>query len=93
VEWPTELGIQGNDKVRVTSAPQLLRGQASSPTFKPMYCGKKRYQIGIPIHQGYRVFRRTKQERKDDHQPPPPTVVIRTRTHRNLRFLVKLEKA
>ena len=56
VELAAELGIKGNDKVKVTSARSYYIAKAFvTKRIKPMMIdGKKIYQIGIPIHQGYR---------------------------------------
>jgi formate dehydrogenase major subunit len=56
VELAAELGIKGNDKVKVTSARSYYIAKAFvTKRIKPMTIdGKKIYQIGIPIHQGYR---------------------------------------
>ncbi len=56
VELAAELGIKGNDKVKVTSARSYYMAKAFvTKRIKPMTIdGKKIYQIGIPIHQGYR---------------------------------------
>jgi formate dehydrogenase major subunit len=56
IEMASELGIAGGDKVKVSS----IRGTYIAKAFvtkriKPMMInGKKVYQIGLPIHQGYR---------------------------------------
>ena len=55
-EMAGDLGIAGGDKVKVSS----IRGTYIAKAFvtkriKPMMIdGKKVYQIGLPIHQGYR---------------------------------------
>ena len=56
VELAAELGIRGNDKVKVTSARSHYVAKAFvTKRIKPMMIdGKTIYQIGIPIHQGYR---------------------------------------
>ncbi len=56
VELADELGIRGSEKIKVSSA----RGSYIAKAFvtrriKPMLIdGKKTYQIGLPIHQGFR---------------------------------------
>ena len=56
VELADEMGIRGAEKIKVTSA----RGKYIAKAFvtrrmKPMTIdGKKVYQIGLPIHQGFR---------------------------------------
>src|SRR5258708_8675092 len=60
VEMPVELaqdmGVKGGDRVKVTSARSFYIAKAFvTRRIKPMLIdGKKVYQIGIPIHQGYR---------------------------------------
>ena len=56
IELADELGIKGGDKVKVTSARSYYIAKAMvTRRIKPMMIdGKKTYQIGIPIHQGYR---------------------------------------
>jgi len=60
VEIPEELarerGIAGGEKVRVTSARGVYIAKAMvTKRIKPMVIdGKTTYQIGIPIHWGYR---------------------------------------
>ena len=56
VELADELGIKGGDKVKVTSARGHYVAKAMvTRRIKPMMIdGKKTYQIGIPIHWGYR---------------------------------------
>ncbi len=60
VEVPMELanerGIKGGDKIRVTSARASYVAKAMvTRRIRPMMIdGKKTYQIGIPIHWGYR---------------------------------------
>ena len=56
VELADELGIKGGDKVKVTSARATYIAKAMvTRRIRPMTIdGKKVYQIGIPIHQGFR---------------------------------------
>ncbi len=56
VELADELGIQGGEMVKVTSARATYTAKAMvTRRIKPMTIdGKKVYQIGIPIHQGFR---------------------------------------
>jgi formate dehydrogenase major subunit len=56
VELAHEMGIVGGEKVKVTSARSYYIAKAFvTKRIKPMTVdGKKIYQIGIPIHQGYR---------------------------------------
>ena len=56
VELADELGIKGGEKVKVTSARSHYIAKAMvTKRIKPMTIdGKKTYQIGIPIHWGFR---------------------------------------
>ena len=56
VELAGEIGIKGGDKVKVSSARGTYVAKAMvTRRIRPMTIdGKKVYQIGIPIHQGYR---------------------------------------
>ncbi len=51
-----EMGITGGEKVKVTSARgQYIAKAMVTKRIKPMMIdGKKTYQIGMPIHWGYR---------------------------------------
>jgi formate dehydrogenase major subunit len=55
-EMASDLGIAGGQKIRVTSARASYEAKAMvTNRIKPMMIdGKKTYQIGIPIHWGYR---------------------------------------
>ena len=55
-ELADEMGIRGGEKVKVTSARSFYIAKAMvTRRIKPMLIdGKKTYQIGIPIHWGYR---------------------------------------
>lgn len=56
VELADQMGVRGGEKIKITSA----RGSYIAKAFvtrriKPMTIdGKKVYQIGVPIHQGFR---------------------------------------
>jgi len=56
MELASDLGIKGGDKVKVTSARSSYIAKAMvTHRIRPMIIdGKKVYQIGIPIHFGYR---------------------------------------
>ena len=56
VELADEMGITGGERVKVTSARGTYVAKAMvTRRIKPMMIdGKKTYQIGIPIHWGYR---------------------------------------
>jgi formate dehydrogenase major subunit len=55
-ELAAELGIRGGDTVKVTSARSYYIAKAMvTGRIRPMVIdGQKTYQIGLPIHQGYR---------------------------------------
>jgi formate dehydrogenase major subunit len=91
------MGITGGEKVRVSS----IRGEYTAKAMvtkriKPMMIdGKKVYQIGIPIHQGYRGI--AEDEGKDARTLVnllTPTVYDPNAFTPEFKgFLVKLEKA
>src|SRR6266498_2047912 len=56
VELADEMGIRGGEKIKVTSARgQYIAKAMVTKRIKPMMIdGQKTYQIGIPIHWGYR---------------------------------------
>jgi len=55
-EMAKDMGLKGGEKLKVTSARSYYIGKAMvTKRIKPMMIdGKKTYQIGIPIHWGYR---------------------------------------
>ena len=101
VEIPFELaeekGIRGTDMIHVISA----RGTYTAKAFvtrrlKPMMIdGKKVYQIGLPIHQGFRGI--TEDEGRDARTPAnlltPAVTDPNAHTPESKGFLVKVEKA
>ncbi len=97
VELATELGIKGNDKVKVTSARSYYIAKAFvTKRIKPMTIdGKKVYQIGIPIHQGYRGIQEDagRDARTILNRLTPTVVDPNAYTPEFKGFLVKLEKA
>jgi formate dehydrogenase major subunit len=97
VELAAELGIKGNDKVKVTSARSYYIAKAFvTKRIKPMTIdGKKVYQIGIPIHQGYRGIQEDagKDARTILNRLTPTVVDPNAYTPEFKGFLVKLEKA
>ena len=97
VELAAELGIQGNDKVRVTSARSYYEAKAFvTKRINPMMIdGKKVYQIGIPIHQGYRGIQEDegRNARTIINRLTPTVVDPNAFTPEFKGFLVKLEKA
>jgi formate dehydrogenase major subunit len=97
VELANELGIKGNDKVKVTSARSYYVAKAFvTKRIKPMMIdGKKIYQIGIPIHQGYRGIQEDEERnaRTILNRISPTVVDPNAFTPEFKGFLVKLEKA
>src|SRR5215210_359558 len=97
VELAAELGIQGGDKVKVTSARSYYVAKAFvTRRIKPMQIdGKKVYQIGIPIHQGYRGIAEDegRNERTLVNRLSPTVFDPNAYTPEFKGFLVKIEKA
>ena len=101
VEIPAELaddlGIRGGEKVRVSSArSQYVAKAMVTRRIKPMMIdGKKTYQIGIPIHWGYRGI--AEDEGKTSLNPvnllSPTAMDPNAYTPEYKGFLVKVEKA
>jgi len=101
VEIPTELadeiGITGGERVKVTSArAEFIAKAMVTRRIKPMLInGKKTYQIGIPIHWGFRGI--SEDEGRTAHTPTnllSPTVVDPNAFTPEFKgFLVKLERA
>jgi formate dehydrogenase major subunit len=97
VELAAELGIKGNDKVKVTSARSYYIAKAFvTKRIKPMTIdGKKVYQIGIPIHQGYRGIQEDegKNARTLLNRLTPTVIDPNAYTPEFKGFMVKVEKA
>ena len=97
VELAGDLGIQGGDKVKVSSARGVYIAKAMvTRRIKPMTIdGKKVYQIGIPIHQGYRGIKEDegKMARTMVNLLSPAVTDPNAYTPEFKGFLVKLEKA
>ena len=97
VELAAELGIQGGDKVKVTSIRSHYIAKAFvTKRIKPMTIdGKKVYQIGIPIHQGFRGIQEDKErnERTLANRLSPTVYDPNAYTPEFKGFLVKVEKA
>jgi formate dehydrogenase major subunit len=97
VEMANEMGISGSEKIKVTSARGTYIAKAFvTRRIKPMMIeGKKVYQIGLPIHQGFRGI--TEDADRDARTPAnllTPTVVDpNAHTPEFKGFLVKVEKA
>jgi len=97
VELAADLGIKGGAKVKVTSARGTYIAKAMvTHRIKPMIIdGKKVYQIGIPIHQGYRGIQEDagKEARTLANLLTPTVTDPNAYTPEFKGFLVKLEKA
>jgi formate dehydrogenase major subunit len=97
VELANEMGLRGGEKVKVSSARSHYIAKAMvTRRIKPMMInGKKTYQIGIPIHWGYRGI--AEDEGKTAHTPAnllTPTVIDpNAYTPEFKGFLVKVERA
>ena len=97
VELAEEKGIRGRDMIHVISA----RGTYTAKAFvtrrlRPMMIdGKKVYQIGLPIHQGFRGI--PEDEGRDARTPAnlltPAVTDPNAHTPESKGFLVKIEKA
>src|SRR5271169_836290 len=101
VEIPAELadqmGIRGGEKVKVSSARGTYVAKAMvTKRIRPMTIdGKKVYQIGIPIHQGYRGIQEDagRVPRSIANMLSPTVTDPNAYTPEFKGFLVKLEKA
>ena len=92
-----EMGITGGEKLKISSARGQYIGKAMvTKRIKPMMIdGKKTYQIGIPIHWGYRGIK------EDEHETgltpanllSPAAIDPNAYTPEFKGFLVKIEKA
>ena len=96
VELAQELGIRGGDKIKVTSARSFYIAKAFvTKRIKPMMIdGKKTYQIGLPIHQGYRGIQEDadRDARTIANRLTPTVVDPNAHTPEFKGFLVKVEK-
>jgi formate dehydrogenase major subunit len=97
MELAADLGIKGGDKVRVSSVRASYEAKAMvTHRIKPMTIdGKKVYQIGIPIHYGYRGIQEDagKTPRSLTNSLSPTVTDPNAYTPEFKGFLVKLEKA
>ncbi len=97
VELASDLGIQGGEMVKVTSARATYFAKAMvTRRIKPMMIdGKKLYQIGIPIHQGFRGIQEDagRVPRTLANMLSPTITDPNAYTPEFKGFLVKLEKA
>ena len=97
VELAEEKGIKGGDHVKVSSVrAQYVAKAMVTRRIKPMQIdGKLTYQIGVPIHWGYRGI--AEDEGKTAKDPAnylsPTTIDPNAHTPEFKAFLVKLEKA
>jgi formate dehydrogenase major subunit len=96
-EMAQEMGITGGEKIKVSSIRGTYIAKAMvTKRIKPMTIdGKKVYQIGIPIHQGYRgiVEDEGKDARTLANLLTPTVFDPNAYTPEFKGFLVKLEKA
>ena len=96
VELAGEIGIKGGDNVKVSSARGVYLAKAMvTRRIRPMTIdGKKVYQIGIPIHQGYRGINEDagKVPRSIANLLSPTVTDPNAYTPEFKGFLVKLEK-
>ncbi len=92
-----EMGIRGGENVKVTSARGHYIAKALvTKRIKPMMIdGKKTYQIGIPIHWGYRGIAEDagKTALLPANQLSPAAIDPNAYTPEYKGFLVKIEKA
>jgi formate dehydrogenase major subunit len=97
VELANEMGIRGGENVKVTSARSYYIAKAMvTKRIKPMMiAGKKTYQIGIPIHHGYRGIKEDegKIARTLTNRLTPTVCDPNAYTPEFKGFLVKIEKA
>src|SRR5678810_975 len=97
VELANEMGLKGGEKIKVSSVrAQYIAKAFVTRRIKPMMIdGKKVYQIGIPIHQGYRGITEDegKTARTPANQLSPAAIDPNAYTPEFKGFLVKLEKA
>jgi formate dehydrogenase major subunit len=96
-ELANELGISGGEKVKVTSARSyyLAKAMVTRRIHPMMIDGKKTYQIGIPIHWGYRGIAEDegRTSRTLANRLSPAVIDPNAYTPEFKGFLVKLEKA
>jgi formate dehydrogenase major subunit len=96
-EMANDMGIRGGEKLKVSSARATYIAKAMvTKRIKPMTIdGKKTYQIGVPIHWGYRGI----SEDEDRTAMTPANLLTPTVVDPNAwtpefkAFLVKVEKA
>ena len=97
VEMAEEMGLRGGEKLKVSSVrgSYIAKAMVTKRIKQMMIDGKKTYQIGIPIHWGYRGI--AEDEGKTALTPAnllSPTVVDpNAYTPEFKGFLVKVERA
>ena len=97
VELAEERGIRGSEKIKVISARGTYIAKAFvTRRIKPMMIdGKKVYQIGLPIHQGYRGI--NEDDGRNERTPVNLLTMAVTdpnsHTPESKGFLVRIEKA
>jgi formate dehydrogenase major subunit len=96
-EMAHDLGIHGGDKLKVSNARgQYIAKAMVTKRIKPMLIdGKKTYQIGIPIHWGYRGIAEDegKTARNLTNNLSPTVIDPNAYTPEYKGFLVKVERA
>jgi formate dehydrogenase-N alpha subunit len=96
-ELADEMGLKGGEKMKVSSARSSYYAKAMvTKRIKPMMIGgKKTYQIGIPIHWGYKGLEdgRPMADRGPLNNLSPTVIDPNAYTPEFKGFLVKLEKA
>jgi formate dehydrogenase major subunit len=97
IELAQEMGLKGGERVRVSSArAQYVAKAMVTRRIKPMQIdGKKVYQIGIPIHWGYRGISEDagRTARNPANLLTPTVIDPNAYTPEFKGFLVKIEKA
>ncbi len=97
VEMAQEMGLRGGEKVKVSSARGVYIAKAMvTKRIRPMMInGKKTYQIGIPIHWGYRGIAEDEgKTAKTSANLLTPTVIDPNAFTPEFKgFLVKVERA
>ena len=90
------MGLSGGEKIKVTSARgEYIAKAMVTRRIKPMMIdGKKTYQIGIPIHWGYRGIAEDEGKTSNDlaNQLSPTVFDPNAYTPEFKGFLVKVEK-
>jgi formate dehydrogenase major subunit len=96
-ELANEMGIRGGEVLKVSSARATYQAKAMvTKRIKPMIIdGKKTYQIGIPIHWGYRGIAEDegKTAKAAANLLSPTVIDPNAWTPEYKGFLVKVERA